>query len=306
MKPSRIGPGARIAMIAPASSAKLERVDQGIAALRNAGYEVVQGQHLRGRSPQYFSGTVEERLEEFHWAFGDPEVDAIICSRGGYGSNYLLEHLDLAIVRKNPKAFLAYSDMTVLQNWLLDRTGLVSFHGPMAAADFYRVGGVDRESFEAAITGGMVELGEAEGLRVLRPGRVSGTLYGGCLSMIVSALGTPFAAETEGKLLFLEDVGAKPYQIDRMLRQLILAGKLDGVKGIVFGEMLDCVSPGSEPGLLDAVLLRVLDWFEGPIAIGLRSGHVSHGNVTLPFGIEAELELENEAVLRMLEPAVRD
>jgi muramoyltetrapeptide carboxypeptidase len=306
MKPDRIAPGARIAVIAPASSAKAERVDQGIAALRDAGYEVVEGRHLRGRAPQYFSGTVEERLEDFHWAFADSDVDAVICSRGGYGSNYLLEHLDLAVIRKNPKALFAYSDMTVLQNLLLDRTGLVSFHGPMAAADFYRDGGVDRESFEAAVNGGMAEFGEEEGLRMLRPGEVSGTLYGGCLSMIVSALGTPFAAETEGKLLFLEDVSAKPYQIDRMLRQLILAGKLDGVKGIVFGEMLDCVSPGSDPGLLDAVILRVLDWFEGPIAIGLRSGHVSRANVTLPFGIEAELDLENEAVLRLLEPAVRD
>jgi muramoyltetrapeptide carboxypeptidase len=124
--------------------------------------------------------------------------------------------------------------------------------------------------------------------------------------MIVSALGTPFAAETEGKLLFLEDINAKPYQLDRMLRQLILAGKLDGVSGIVFGEMLDCVSQPGDVAMLEAMILRVLDWFEGPIAMGLRSGHVSSRNVTLAFGIEAELDLNGEPVLRFLEPAVRN
>jgi len=306
LKPAALRPGARIAVIAPASSAKVERVDSGIAALRSLGYEVVEGRHLRGRSPQYFSGTVEERVADIHAVFADPDIDAIICSRGGYGSNYLLEQLDFNLVRANPKPFFAYSDMTVLQNCLLDRTGLVSFHGPMVAGDFFRDDGVDEASFAAALSGGTAELSETEGLRTLRPGSVSGTLYGGCLSIIVSALGTPFAAETEGKLLFLEDVAAKPYQIDRMLRQLILAGKLDGVKGIVFGEMLDCVSTGSDAGMLEAMILRVLDWFDGPIAIGLRSGHVSRANVTLAFGIEAELDLNGQPVLRFLEPAVRN
>lgn len=306
LKPAPVLPGARIAVIAPASSAKAERIDLGLSALRARGYEVVEGRRLRGRAPQYFSGTVEERLEDFHAAFADPAIDAIICSRGGYGSNYLLEQVDPNLIRANPKPFFAYSDMTVLQNMLLDRTGLVTFHGPMAAADFYREDGIDEETFESAVTGGMAEIAFAEGLRTLRPGRVSGTLYGGCLSMIVSALGTPFAAETEGKLLFLEDINAKPYQIDRMIRQLILAGKLDGVGGIIFGEMLDCVAPGSDFAILEAVILRVLDWFEGPIAIGLRSGHVSRANVTLPLGIEADLDLNGEPLLRFLEPAVRN
>ncbi len=301
-------------MIAPASSARMERVDRGIAALRGLGYEVIEATHLRGHSPQYFSGTVEERVEDLHAAFADSETAAIICSRGGYGSNYLLEHLDLRLVRANPKPFFAYSDLTVIQNWLLDKTGLVSFHGPMAAADFFREDGVHMASFEAAVGGGMAQLGGDEGLRTLRPGRASGTLYGGCLSMIVSMLGTPFAAATEGKLLFLEDVNAKPYQIDRMLRQMTLAGKLDGVQGIVFGEMLDCASKAADgsvdSAMLDQVILRTLDWFDGPIAIGLRSGHVSRANVTLPFGIEAELNLDGSLngegpVLRYLEPAVR-
>ena len=309
LKSAAVPPEATIAVIAPASSARAERIDKGLAALRNLGFKVVEGKYLRGRSPQYFSATVEERINDLHRALADPEIDAIICSRGGYGSNYLLEHIDLTLVRENPKPIFAYSDMTVLQTWLLDKTDLVSFHGPMAAADFCREDGVHLPSFHSALGGAIVQLGEAEGLRSLRAGAASGRLYGGCLSMIVSALGTPFAAETEGKLLFLEDVNAKPYQIDRMLRQLILAGKLDGVKGIIFGEMLDCHTSGVngaiDPAVLDAVILRVLDWFEGPIAIGLRSGHVSRQNVTLPFGIEAELKLDEEqTTLGFLETAV--
>jgi muramoyltetrapeptide carboxypeptidase len=119
-------------------------------------------------------------------------------------------------------------------------------------------------------------------------------------------LGTPFEPQTEGKLLFLEDTNAKPYQVDRMLWQLRQAGKLDGVRGIVFGEMLDCVSPGARPELLDAVILRVLEDFSGPIAIGLRSGHVSRQNVTLTLGVEAELHTSSEAELHLLEAAVTE
>jgi muramoyltetrapeptide carboxypeptidase len=308
LKPPAVGAGAQVAIIAPASSARVERIDSGMSALKELGYNVIEGKHLRGRASHYFSGTLEERLQDLHNAFADPEIGAIFCSRGGYGSNYLLEGLDLDLIRHNPKPLFAYSDLSVLQTWLLDKTGLISFHGPMAAADFSREGGVHHPSFNAAITGGMASLGAAEGLRTLRPGTTTGALHGGCLSMIVSSLGTPFAAETEGKLLFLEDVNVKPYQIDRMLRQMILAGKLDRVKGVIFGEMQDCAS---EPGQLESVLLRVLERFEGPIGFGLRSGHVSRSNVTLPFGIDAELDLKTSgdkagSRLRFLEPAVRN
>lgn len=309
LKPAPVPAGSTIAVVAPASSARSERLDAGIAALRTLGYKAVESGHLRGHVSHYFSATAEERLQDFHAAFADPAIAAIFCSRGGYGSNYLLEGLDLDLIRRNPKPLFAYSDLSVVQTWLLDRVGLVSFHGPMAAADFCREGGVHHPSFDAAISGGMASLGAAEGLRTLRPGSATGTLYGGCLSMIVSSLGTSFAAETEGKLLFIEDVNVKPYQIDRMLRQLILAGKLDGVRGIIFGEMQDCAFPNGERGQLEAMLLRVLERFEGPIGIGLRSGHVSRSNVTLPFGIEARLDLNDDnngigATLQFLEAAV--
>jgi muramoyltetrapeptide carboxypeptidase len=192
-----------------------------------------------------------------------------------------------------------------VQTWLLDQLGLVAFHGPMAAADFAVDNGVHLASFTAAITGGLVEAGAAEGMRILRPGRARGVLYGGCLSILTASLGTRFAPQTEGKLLFLEDAGEKPYQIDRMLRQMILAGKFQGVRGFIFGEMLNCASPGAEPRVLEDVILRVLEPFDVPIAIGLRSGHVSTGNVTLPLGLEGDLIADNDhPQLRTLSPAV--
>ncbi|MGB7190187.1 MAG: LD-carboxypeptidase [Acidobacteriaceae bacterium] len=304
LKPAAVSKGARVAVIAPASSARHEMIEQGMAALRERGYETEPGEHALGKRAPYFSGSRAERLADLHAAFADPEVRAIFTTRGGYGSNYLLEGLDLDLVRANPKPLISYSDLTAVQTWLLDEVGLPAFHGPLVAGDFSREGGVHDASLSAALGGGRVEAGPEEGLRILKPGRASGVLYGGCLSILTASLGTRFAPQTEGKLLFVEDVGAKPYQIDRMLRQMILAGKLDSVSGIVFGEMLDCASPGTAPDFLDQVILGVLDWFEGPIGIGLRSGHVSRANVTLPFGVRAELVLEEEPRLRCLEPAV--
>ena len=223
----------------------------------------------------------------------------VMSLRGGYGSNYLLDRLDLELIRAHAKPFFAYSDLTGVQLHLLDGIGLPAFHGPMLAADFYLEDGVHLPSFQAALAGETYAVGAAEGLRTLKSGTARGTLYGGCLSILVSLLGTAWEPRTEGKLLFLEDVGAKPYQVDRMLWQLRKAGKLEGVTGIVFGEMLDCASPGGEPEMLEKTILSALEDFAGPIAVGLRSGHVSRQNVTLTFGVEAELDAADGAELRM-------
>jgi len=305
LKPPAVAPGARFAVISLASSARHDRITRGMDVLRSLGYAVVATEHATGKFPPYFSGSIEDRLADLHNAFADPAVSAIICTRGGYGSNYLLDGLDLDLIRSHPKPLFAYSDMTAIQTWLLDQTRLVSFHGPMLAADFSLEHGVHIESFRSSINGGLVRVGAPQGLRILRPGTACGTLYGGCLSLLTAALGTRFAPQTEGKLLFIEDVGAKPYQIDRMLRQMIVAGKFEGVRGFVFGEMMECGSRGADPDLLQQVILRLLGPFNVPIAIGLRSGHVSGENVTLPFGTEAELLLEgDQPLLHYLDRAV--
>jgi muramoyltetrapeptide carboxypeptidase len=303
LNPPKLASGAAISIVASASFALPERLNLGMGALRSAGFAPKCAENALERGPLYFAGTPEQRIADLHAAFADPETAAVMCLRGGYGSNYLLGGLDLDLIAKHPKPFFAYSDLTGVQLWLLNKLGLPAFHGPMLAADFYLHDGVHLDSFRAASNGETYKVGPKEGLRTIQNGAARGILYGGCLSILVSLLGTPFEPHTEGKLLFLEDVGAKPYQVDRMIWQLRCAGKLDHVRGIVFGEMLNCVSGGASPNLLERAILSALDGFTGPIAFGLRSGHVSHQNVTLTLGVEAELIAGGEATLQILEPA---
>ena len=302
-KPPAVPANAGIAILAPASFALSERVQRGLDGLSALGFAPSICAHALEHGPLYFAGAPRQRIADLHAAFADPNTSAVMCLRGGYGSNYLLGGLDLKRLAAHPKPFFAYSDLTGIQLSLLDRTGLPAFHGPMAAADFFLEDGVHLESFYAAIEGRPYCVGAPEGLRTLQPGSTSGTLYGGCLSILVSLLGTPWEPHTEGKLLFLEDVGAKPYQVDRMLWQLRKAGKLKGLRGVVFGEMLNCTSNGASPDLVEEAILHALDGFRGPIAIGLRSGHVSRQNVTLTFGVEAKLTADTQARLELLEPA---
>jgi muramoyltetrapeptide carboxypeptidase len=304
VKPNAVPLDAAVAVLSPASAAQPARVEAGLEALRALGYTPHPSEHILARGPQYFAGTPEMRLSDLHHAFANDEVRAVFATRGGYGSNYLLDGLDLDLIAESAKPFIGYSDLTALQLWLLDQLQMPAFHGPMVSADFARPDGVHLPSLHAALGGKPYTVGEAEGLRTLRGGRARGELYGGCLSILVALLGTPYEPQTEGKLLFLEDVSAKPYQIDRMLWQLRHAGKLDGLRGLIFGEMLDCTSPGAPADLLDDVILRVFDDLKIPIAIGLRSGHVSHSNVTLPFGVQAELRLMNTPQLLIQESAV--
>ena len=304
-KLSPICEGAAVSVISPASFAMPERVELGLEKLRQLGFSPKLGGNTQSRGPLFFAGSVEDRLADLHAAFANPETSLVAAVRGGYGSNYLLDGIDLKVIEQNPKPLFAYSDMTGLQCYLLDELGLPAFHGPMVAADFYLEDGVHLESFQAAIAGRPYTLGRAEGLRTLKGGRARGTLYGGCLSILVAMIGTRWEPQTEGKLLFLEDVGAKLYQIDRMLWHLRQAGKLDGIRGIIFGEMLDCASPGAPGDLLENAILSALAGLDVPIALGLRSGHVSRQNVTLTFGVEAELQAGDEAQLALLEPAVK-
>jgi muramoyltetrapeptide carboxypeptidase len=308
LKPRAAAVGVKVAVLSPASTPDAAKVERGMEGLRNLGFLPIEAPHMLTRGPLYFAGTTEQRLLDFHAAFADDTVRVVFATRGGYGSNYLLEELDMDVLGDHPKPFFCYSDMTALQITLLDTLNLPSFHGPMVSPDFGREDGVHLPSLLAALAGEPYKVGKAEGLRLLKHGAdaqpVRGILYGGCLSILVALLGTAFEPQTEGKLLFLEDVSTKPFQIDRMLWQLKQSEKLDGVKGIVFGEMLDCVSPGARADLLEEVILNVLDDFDGPIAIGLRSGHVSRANVTLTLGVEAELAATAEPELRLLQPAV--
>ncbi len=307
LKPPALRPGDRVGIVAPASYFKRELFDNGIAALRRMQYEPVFADSIFARD-LYFAGSAERRARELEQMFARDDVRAILCARGGYGANYLLPHLDVDIIRKHPKIFVGYSDNTCLLTWLHDKANLVTFHGPMVTGDFARQHGIHESSWYSATTGATTwEMASHEmfGLNAMVPGRAEGVLYGGCLSILVASLGTPYEAKTEGKLLFLEDVAAKPYQVDRMLMQMKYAGKFRGIRGIIFGEMMDCIQSPDQTYTLQEVVQRVVGDLGVPVTYGLRSGHVSRENATLPFGVRAALTVHADSVrLKFLESSV--
>ena len=215
--------------------------------------------------------------------------------------------MDPGKIASHPKIFVGYSDITTLLTCFADSAGFVTFHGPMVTKDFALADGVDGASWEAALGGtGEWEMGSGPGSGVegLVDGLTDGVLYGGCLSLLVASLGTLHEIRTAGTILFLEDVNARPYQVDRMLMQLKLAGKLDAVKGIVFGEMLDCVQTKDQGYTLQQVIVRIVGELGIPVAYGLRSGHVTRKNITLPIGVRASLSVSGAEVrLKILEAA---
>jgi muramoyltetrapeptide carboxypeptidase len=302
IKPPALRPGDKIGLIAPASDFKREAFAAGCDRLRQMGYEPVYSDSIFERD-LYFAGNTNRRLRELEDLLLRDDVKALIGVRGGYGSNYLLERLDFKKFSSHPKIILGCSDLTSLLTSITDRTGLVTFHGPMLAKDI-AAGTFETSSWEHAFAGATSWSIPTDGVEVLQAGGGMGTLYGGCLSLLTASLGTPFEIQTEGKILFVEDIGEKPYQIDRMLMQLRLAGKLKGVRGLIFGEMLNCVQPNGQNYTLQRVIDRVLGDFRVPIVYGLRSGHVSGGNITLPFGVQAELAADMSGVeLKILEAA---
>ncbi len=304
IRPPALQPGDGIGIVAPASNVQREALEAGCEAIRRMGFTPVFSESIFEQD-LYFAGTVERRAREIEEMFERADVRAIVCARGGYGSNYLLRALDLKKIARQPKIFVGYSDNTTLLTWFADSAGFVTFHGPMVAKDFARDGGVDLPSWEAAVSGTSEwSLGSESGTKPLVEGFAQGTLYGGCLSMLVASLGTPYEVRTAGTILFVEDIAAKPYQIDRMLMQLKLAGKLQDVRGLILGEMLDCLQHPEQTYTLQEVVLRVVKDLGIPVAYGLPSGHVSSGNITLPIGVRAELNVRpSEVGIRILEPA---
>jgi muramoyltetrapeptide carboxypeptidase len=307
VKPPALRPGATVGIVAPASNVKRGDLEAGCDALRRAGYRPIYSDSILDKD-LYFAGSVQRRARELEEMFERDDVEAIICARGGYGANYLFEALDWEKIKSHPKIFVGYSDVTTLLTYFLDRAGLVTFHGPMVAKDWAHEDGVDLASWQAALAGTSpweVHLEGNSGATGLMDGAAEGILYGGCLSMLVTSLGTPYEIQTAGTILFLEDVAAKPFQIDRMLMQLKLAGKLDEVRGIIFGEMLDCRQTANQEYTLEEVVLRIVGELGVPVAYGVRSGHVTARNITLPIGVQAGLTVRGTQVsLKILESAV--
>ncbi len=312
IKPKALRPGARVAIVSPASAPKEDLVRLGMARMQaGLGYQPVLFPSALSSGPLYYAGPAATRLQDLHAAFADPTIDAVCCTRGGWGTAELLDKIDYDLIRANPKPFIGFSDHTSLHTVFAQRCGLATFYAPMVSPDFARGNtvedGVHLSSWRAALEHtASWKLGFGQGLTMLRPGSAQGTLFGGCLSILAESLGTPYAIEPpEGdSILFLEEIGTKAYQWDRMLLHLRYSGLLDRVRGFVFGDMAQCAATEAEAGRIQDAILHRLSDFNGPIAIGLQCGHVNTPNVTLPLNTRAGLECDSTSVLHLLESSV--
>jgi muramoyltetrapeptide carboxypeptidase len=306
VKPPALRPGDTVGIVAPASNVKRADLEAGCEALRRAGYRPFYFDSILEQD-LYFAGSVERRARELEEMFVRDDVRAILCARGGYGANYLLQALDLEKIRSHPKIFVGYSDITALLTYFHDVAGFVAFHGPMVAKDWLHEDGVDLPSWQAAVSkSASWDVPIGADVTGLVDGDAEGVLYGGCLSILVASLGTLYEIKTANTILFLEDLAAKPYQIDRMLMQLKLGGCLDEVRGIIFGQMLDCVQTANQGYTLQEVITRIVGDLGVPVIFGVTSGHVTSGNITLPFGVQAKLTVRSgQVALRILESSVK-
>jgi muramoyltetrapeptide carboxypeptidase len=312
LKPRALRLGDAIRVIAPSSPVQAEKLEKGIAELQRLGFVVHRDPRILSRDG-YFAGSVADRAKEFLAAIGEPETRAVICARGGYGSNYLLDELlgeiDYVKEMSPPKMLIGYSDVTSLQVFLWEKCGWVTFYGPMAAAGFdageNAPHGYDTASFEQAISatasGWTIKL---EGETLVR-GTAEGTVLGGCLTLIVSTLGTPWAINTKGAILALEDRGMKPWQVDRALMHLEQAGKLDRVAGLLFGDFPECEGPAESANVRE-VVSRITRKFDVPVVWNIPFGHTERPMLTIPLGVRARLTANASPTLEILEAACSD
>ncbi|MEP7117700.1 MAG: LD-carboxypeptidase [Acidobacteriota bacterium] len=303
-RPRRLLPGDRIALVAPASPVKPEDLEKGADELRTLGFEPVYDARVLVRHG-YVAGLPAVRAAALADAWRDPSIRGLVAVRGGYGSQQVLPLLDPRWIVADPKVFVGYSDLTALLAWHV-RHGGVAFHGPMVEGRLARgQAGYDRASLLAALTQ-PVPMGTLApgGLEAIRPGVASGVLMGGTLTQLASLLGTPYAyLPQEPTVLFLEDVGERPYRIDRLLTQLLQAGMFRHVTGVLLGVFPGCDEGAGGP-TARAVLGDMFGHFPGPVVFGFPSGHTIGAAMTLPFGVHVRLVSGAAPALSIEEPAV--
>jgi muramoyltetrapeptide carboxypeptidase len=305
LKPRALRSGDRIAIVAPASAFSREQFDAGLEGLRAAGFDPVFDDAVFARRG-YVAGEARLRARAFLDAWTDPSVSALIAVRGGYGSVHLLPLLSADALRAQPKAFVAYSDNTSMLTWLNQSCGVVAFHGPMLEGRF--AAGEqrwDRDTFERTLCRNAPagEIAHPQ-MEALKHGEAAGMLTGGTLTQLVASLGTPYAFDPPaGCVLFIDEIGERPYRIDRMLTQLRFSGLLARASAVVFNELPNCDEPGGSYQA-KATVADVLSDFPGPIVFGLPSGHTAGATMTLPFGVRARVVTSPRPVLHIEESAV--
>lgn len=304
IKPHRLRPGDTVALISPGSYAPDEAVQKAYLNLEGLGLKVKPGKHLRAQRG-FTAGTDQQRLDDLHGAFSDTEISAVWCVRGGYGCTRLLPYIDYALIRQYPKIIIGYSDITALIQAIHLETGLICFHGPVASATFtdYAKGQLVKLLMETApahniyVADGQKEKNDPEYQPVvIKSGKAQGILSGGNLSLLAAMAGTQHAFDFTDKLVFIEEVGERPYRIDRMLTTLLQASNLDKAAGIALGVFTDCQPKKDELSLsLMDTLKDRLGNLGIPVVYGLSFGHVSD-NCTLPVGIPASLDVEERSI----------
>lgn len=314
IKPAAMKPGGTVGVITPATFvADPDRIALAERTIQHFGLKMKLGRNVRKRTG-YVGGTIDERVADLHDMFQDPEVGAILAVRGGYGTAHLLDKIDYELIRRNPKMFFGYSDITSLHLAIHKRTGLVTFHGPVVLSRFtdYTTRHFKTALFEPKPLGPLTNppdngaIRPAHMLRTVRPGTARGRLIGGNLSLIAATMGTPYEIDTRGRILFVEDVNEQPYSIDRMLTQLRLAGKLDAAAAVIFGECQDCGPREFRPAFdstfsVGEVVDNVLGDLKIPVLSGLTIGHTPD-QLTLPIGVTASLDAD-KGVLTIEEAA---
>lgn len=294
--PERLREGDTIGVISPAGPPELLNLDRAVDWLKQLGFQIKVGKYVRNVNG-YLAGSDQERLSDFHEMFLDDTVRAIICSRGGYGSARFADQIDFNLIRRHPKIFWGYSDITYLHTAIRQITGLVTFHGPMLASDWGMadVPLLSRLLFSQLLQPGWLRYDEqVSNLSVISDGVAEGPLVGGNLSLLVSTLGTPFEIDTKKKLLLIEDIGEDPYKVDSMLNQLRLSGKLDQAAGFVIGNFrLDRLIEEDDSPSFDEVFKTYFGSSGKPALSGFLIGHC-RPNFSVPLGTEAFLDTEKK------------
>ncbi|HEX2961903.1 MAG TPA: LD-carboxypeptidase [Ignavibacteriales bacterium] len=314
IKPRRLKAGDTIGLITPGSYITEDELKESVKNLEDLGFKVVYTDNVTARFG-YLGGKDDVRAQDVNLMFSRKDVDGIICTRGGYGCARLLPYLDYNMIRNNPKVLCGYSDITSLLYAITARTNMVTFHGPVGISTFNEF---SLSYFKNTL------MDPADSLRFwnardeklddksrqvipIRGGKAKGRLAGGNLSIVVSLIGTPYDINTDGKIVFLEEIGEEPYRIDRMLTQMIEAGKFEKAAGIALGVFEKCEAKESAPAeprslTLQEVLMDRLFNLNIPVIYGLSFGHITN-KFTLPLGVMAELDVDNQN-LTLLEPAV--
>lgn len=306
IKPSMLKPGCRIGVVSPSYWLKKQDMEKTSKFFQDKGYTMVMGNNNSMKWGP-FAGTPQERADDIHHMFSNPKIEAIICARGGYGANRVLPLLDYNLIRDNPKIFMGYSDITAYLTSITQKTGLVTFHGPMMVS--YKKGFVNYnfQTMERILNGTpdfKIESPDSLPARILKPGIAMGPLWGGNMTLLINRLGTSNSIDTDGVILFLEDLDEYLYSFERMLVQMRTAGMLDNIAGLIIGELHEFKDQDvAFERNTDEIVMDICGDLEIPIVSNFPCGHGTY-QATLPISIPVELYAKQQPYLTLLEPAV--